>query len=98
MEETARRREKQQQFNIKHGIVARGVAKKITDMIDGVYAAEPAARFEANSSVLDEKTLAKRIKDTEKAMLEAARDLRFEQAAELRDQLRQLKAQLFQGD
>ncbi len=98
MEETARRREKQQQFNITHGIVARGVAKKITDMIDGVYASEPAARFDVNSKALDEKALAKRIKETEKAMLDAARDLRFEQAAELRDQLRQLKAQLFQGD
>lgn len=98
MEETARRREKQQQFNIEHGIVARGVAKKITDMIDGVYASEPAARFDTHSKALDEKALAKRIKETEKAMLDAARDLRFEQAAELRDQLRQLKAQLFQGD
>ena len=98
MEETARRREKQQQFNITHGIVARGVAKKITDMIDGVYAAEPAARFDTHSKALDEKALAKRIKETEKAMLDAARDLRFEQAAELRDQLRQIKEQLFHGD
>ena len=62
------------------------------------FMTEPAARFDTHSKALDEKALAKRIKETEKAMLDAARDLRFEQAAELRDQLRQLKAQLFQGD
>jgi len=44
---------------------------------------------------MDEKTLTKRIKKLEKEMLDAARNLEFEKAAELRDQLKQLKQVLF---
>jgi len=96
MGETERRRNKQLAFNAENGIVPRGVQKRIKDIIDGVYSAESQAR-KAKDEVLDEKQLARRIKETEKAMMDAARDLRFEDAARLRDTLRELKQRLF-GD
>ncbi|MDP3420995.1 MAG: excinuclease ABC subunit UvrB [Thiobacillus sp.] len=101
MDETERRRNKQIAFNTEHGIVPRGVVKRIKDIIDGVYDADAtrqelkAAQTVAEYKVLDEKTLTKRIKKLEKEMLDAAKNLEFEKAAELRDQLKQLKQVLF---
>jgi len=101
MDETERRRIKQTAFNLEHGITPRGVTKRIKDIIDGVYDADAsrqelkAAQIVAEYKVLDEKTLTKRVKKLEKDMLEAAKNLEFEKAAELRDQLRQLKQVLF---
>jgi excinuclease ABC subunit B len=101
MDETERRRNKQIAFNTEHGIVPRGVIKRIKDIIDGVYDADAsrqelkAAQTVAEYKVLDEKALTKRIKKLEKEMLDAAKNLEFEKAAELRDQLKQLKQVLF---
>ena len=101
MDETERRRNKQLAFNAEHGITPRGVQKRIRDMIDGVYNTD-AARLElkaaqtvAEYKILDEKTLTKKIKKLEKEMLDAARNLEFEKAAELRDHLKELKRVLF---
>jgi excinuclease ABC subunit B len=101
IEETSRRRDKQIAFNLQHGITPRGVMKQIKEMIDGVYdasqgkealkVAEQVARFEN----LGEKSAARELKRLEKAMLEHARNLEFEKAAQMRDQLAQLKEQLF---
>ncbi|MBU1224585.1 MAG: excinuclease ABC subunit UvrB [Gammaproteobacteria bacterium] len=101
MDETERRRNKQIAFNLEHGITPRGVVKRIKDIIDGVYDADAtrqelkAAQTVAEYKVLDEKTLTKRVKKLEKEMLDAAKNLEFEKAAELRDQLKQLKQVLF---
>ncbi|MBI3432881.1 MAG: excinuclease ABC subunit UvrB [Hydrogenophilales bacterium] len=101
MDETDRRRTKQVAFNTEHGITPRGVVKRIKDIIDGVYDADAtrqelkAAQTVAEYKVLDEKTLTKRIKKLEKEMLDAAKNLEFEKAAELRDQLKELKQVLF---
>jgi len=101
MDETERRRNKQIAFNLENGITPRGVVKRIKDIIDGVYDADAtrqelkAAQTVAEYKVLDEKTLTKRVKKLEKEMLDAAKNLEFEKAAELRDQLRQLKQVLF---
>ncbi len=101
MDETERRRIKQTAFNLEHGITPRGVKKRIKDIIDGVYDADAsrqelkAAQTVAEYKVLDEKSLTKKIKKLEKDMLDAARNLEFEKAAELRDQLRELKRVLF---
>jgi len=99
--ETGRRRTRQLAFNTEHGIVPRGVVKRIKDIIDGVYDADAtrqelkAAQTVAEYKLLDEKALTKRIKKLEKEMLDAAKNLEFEKAAELRDQLKELKQVLF---
>jgi excinuclease ABC subunit B len=101
IDETARRRTRQVEFNTVHGIVPRGVVKQVRDMIDGVYdpshekkeskAAEDRAQFET----LGEKGAAKELKRLEKLMLEHARNLEFEKAAQVRDQLTLLKERVF---
>ncbi len=101
MDETERRRNKQIAFNTEHGITPRGVVKRIKDIIDGVYDADAtrqelkAAQTVAAYKVLDEKALTKKVKKLEKEMLDAAKNLEFEKAAELRDQLKELKQVLF---
>jgi excinuclease ABC subunit B len=98
--ETERRRAKQIAFNEANGITPRSVQKRIKDLIDGVYS-EEAGRDEAKLLAaakveeMSEKDLAKRIAQLEKQMLEHARNLEFEQAARLRDQLAQLREQAF---
>ncbi len=101
MDETERRRNKQLAFNLEHGITPRGVVKRIKDIIDGVYDMDSArqelkaAQNLASYKAMDEKTLTRDLKRIEKDMLTAARNLEFERAAELRDQLRKLKLALF---
>ncbi|WBS01447.1 excinuclease ABC subunit UvrB [Pseudoduganella sp. SL102] len=101
IDETERRRAKQLAHNEKHGIIARGVNKVIKDMIDGVYdpnkestnlkAAQETAKYETMS----EKQVSKEIKRLEKLMIEHAKNLEFEKAAQVRDQLHLLKEQMF---
>ncbi len=101
IDETERRRAKQTEFNRLHGIEPKGVVKKIKDIIDGVYdvdekrselkLAEEKARYEDMS----EKQLAKEIKQLEKMMVEHAKNLEFEKAAQARDQLLKLKTMVF---
>lgn len=94
MDETERRRHKQLQFNVDHGITARGVNKAVREMIDGVLsdAAVQAAADEIPADLLrDDKALAKELKRLEKLMMDHARNLEFEQAAQARDALNRLK-------
>ena len=99
--ETDRRRGKQLAFNAAHGITPRGVFKRVRDLIDGVYSDKPGqdeSKLDAQAlsiEALSEKDLVREIKRLEKAMLEHARNLEFEQAARLRDQLAALKRQAF---
>jgi len=104
MDETERRRNKQIAHNLAHGITPRTINKKVKELIDGVMsnaakddlkAAEALSRSMLGSETLSEKDLSKRIKQLEKDMLEAARNLEFEKAARLRDQLSLLKEQAF---
>ena len=101
IDETERRRAKQIAFNAEHGITPKSVNKRIKDIIDGVYNVEEAheklkaAQKQARYDVLGEKELTKEIKRVEKDMLDAARNLEFEKAAEMRDQLKVLKELLF---
>jgi excinuclease ABC subunit B len=101
MEETERRRAKQELYNAARGITPRGVSKRIKDIIEGVYdhetalgqrkAAQDAARYET----MNEKELTREVKRLEKEMLDCARNLEFERAAQLRDRLKALKDRLF---
>ncbi len=100
IDETERRRAKQIAFNTEHGIVPRGVRKRIRDLIDGVYSDKGGKDDQKLGMVeeleeLSEKDLSKRITQLEKQMLEHARNLEFEKAARVRDQLAQLREQVF---
>ena len=103
IDETDRRRAKQVEFNTANGIVPKGVIKQVRDMIDGVYDSTSArtelkaAQEQARYGAMDEKHIAREIKRLEKAMLDHARNLEFEEAARSRDQLTQLKQQVFGG-
>jgi excinuclease ABC subunit B len=99
--ESERRRSKQLAFNAEHGITPRSVVKQVRDLIDGVFSAQSvkddlkAEQLAAQSQDLSEKDLGKRIKQLEKQMLEHAKNLEFEKAARVRDQLSVLREQVF---
>jgi excinuclease ABC subunit B len=106
MKETERRRTKQVEHNTLHGITPRGVVKQVRDLIDGVYSEaagkemeklERASQQRAAAEEMSEKDVAREIKRLEKLMMEHARNLEFEQAARVRDQLAILKEQAFGG-
>jgi excinuclease ABC subunit B len=95
--ETDRRRGRQTAHNKVHSIEPKGVVKRIKDLIEGVY--EPqgaqlklkAAQAQAHYDAMGEKDLAKEMKRVEKEMLASAKNLEFERAAQLRDELKALR-------
>ncbi len=102
--ETERRRAKQIAHNEAQGITPRSIVKQVRDLIDGVYsekAGQEALRLEqeaarhAELEEMSEKDIAREIKRLEKRMLEHARNLEFEQAARVRDELARLKDRVF---
>lgn len=99
--ETDRRRTKQIAFNEKHGIIPKGVSKKIKDIIDGVYDSQSASKERQKSKettdfqAMNEKELTREIKRLEKMMNEFARNLEFEKAATARDAMLRAKEHLF---
>src|SRR5690349_13443596 len=99
--ETERRRAKQIAWNEKMGITPIGVQKRIKDLIDGMYDIDEerkqlkAAQAHSKYEAMPEKDLERELKRIEKEMLDAAKNLEFEKAAELRDRLIQLKEKLF---
>ena len=101
IDETERRRAKQIAFNTANNITPIGIKKNIRDLIDGVYSPQEAreelsaAQEHAKYEAMSEKQVSKEIKRLEKQMLGHAKNLEFEKAAQVRDQLRILKEQLF---
>ncbi len=101
--ETERRRAKQMAFNEAHGITPRGVFKQVRDLIDGVYSEKASKEAQdreiqrAKIEDMSERDVAKEMKRLEKQMMEHARNLEFEQAARVRDQLASLREQAFGG-
>jgi excinuclease ABC subunit B len=99
--ETERRRIKQQSHNEEHGIIPLGVVKRIKDIIEGTYDMDAerktlkAAQAQEKYLAMSEKELSKELKRLEKDMLQAAKNLEFERAAELRDQLKKLRESVF---
>ncbi len=102
MHETERRRQRQLAFNAEHGIEAKGVIKAVKELIDGVLQT-PASDADSNDllpqgvRIDDEKSVSRAIKSLERAMLDHARNLEFEQAAAARDALNKLKTQVLQS-
>ncbi len=101
IDETERRRARQVAHNLAMGITPRSIRKQVREMIDGVVSGQD-DKTKHNSQaellageVLSEKDLGKRIKTLEKQMLEHARNLEFEKAARIRDQLALLRDQAF---
>ena len=101
MSETERRRVKQLEFNQANGIVPKGVVKEIRELIDGVYDASQdrkevrAAQTLAQVDQVSEQGAAKENRRLEKLMLEHARNLEFEKAAQVRDPLARLNQRVF---
>ncbi|HWW08544.1 excinuclease ABC subunit UvrB [Collimonas sp.] len=101
IDETERRRNKQITFNTANGITPVGISKQIKELIDGVYSPQEAreelhaAQDQAKYEAMSEKQVSKEIKRLEKLMIDHAKNLEFEKAAQVRDQLHVLKTQLF---
>jgi len=101
MGETERRRNKQIAFNLKHGIVPKGVQKRIKDIIDGVYDVQEKrvemqiAQRKARYEMMTERELANEISLLEKQMMAEAKNLEFEKAAATRDQIAKIKELAF---
>ena len=99
--ETERRRNKQIAFNLANDITPIGIKKQIREMIDGVYKVDEAraelfaAQEQAKYEAMSEKQISKEIKRLEKLMQDHAKNLEFEKAGQVRDQLHVLKEQLF---
>jgi excinuclease ABC subunit B len=99
--ETERRRARQVAYNEAHGITPRSINKQVRDLIDGVYSeksGKEAAKLDlerAKVEDMSEKDIAREIKRLEKLMMEHARNLEFEKAARVRDQLALLREQAF---
>ncbi|WP_439136097.1 excinuclease ABC subunit UvrB [Pseudomaricurvus sp.] len=101
IDETERRRAKQVAHNEKHGITPQGIRKNVTDIMEGTYV--PGARAQRNSRKVAEKQgkyeaelatgdVWKHVANLEEQMFQAAKNLEFEEAARLRDQISRLKA------
>ncbi|WP_028919718.1 excinuclease ABC subunit UvrB [Pseudoxanthomonas suwonensis] len=105
IDETNRRREKQEQYNAEHGITPRQVVRPIVDVMEGARAepgdggrgksqrgkARQVAEAPADYAVMDPAQAARKIQELEQRMYQHARDLEFEEAARVRDQIRRLK-------
>ena len=100
IDETGRRRAKQQQFNLEHGISPKAITKKIADVMDlGQDAGAELPMVAEKVRLIKGKTpyqVEAEIKQLEQKMLQHARDLEFEQAAKLRDQVQVLKQALLE--
>ena len=96
MYETNRRRKIQMEYNEKHGIVPQTIRKAVRDVIEATFAAEDRASYDAGGKrkKLSKSELKKMIATLEKEMKEAARQLEFEKAAELRDVIMELRVEL----
>ena len=100
IDETERRRERQRRFNLEHGITPQGIRKAVADIMEGAYAGAAApgrkwarvAEAGEDYSAMAPELLAKRIRQLEDEMYRRARDLEFEEAARLRDQIRRMQA------
>jgi excinuclease ABC subunit B len=95
--ETDRRRNKQIEFNTQHGITPRSIIKAVGDTMEGARSVQQREAMEAsaNYALLPPEQAVKRIKKLEAEMMKLARNLEFEQAARLRDEIHKLRHAVF---
>jgi excinuclease ABC subunit B len=95
--ETDRRRSKQIEFNTLHGITPRSIVKAVGDTMEGARSVQEREAMEANASyaLMPPEQAAKRIKKLEVEMQKLARNLEFEQAARIRDEIHKLRQAAF---
>ncbi len=98
--ETDRRRAKQVEYNEKHGITPKGIAKNVHDIMEGAHAPLPVRLANTSPNTvqiqrLSPAALGRKIKALEKEMLEYAKNLEFEKAIAARDEIEALKQQEF---
>lgn len=107
IDETNRRRQVQESYNEEHDITPTGIKKAINDVMEagdsgkakrGGRRGAAAKQDSAKAQPLSVDEAAKRMKQLEKQMYECARNLEFETAAQLRDELEQLRADVFKGE
>ena len=90
IKETNRRREIQEQYNEKHGITPKTILKEVRDVIEATKVAEETVEYKAEEK-MSKKEKEKLIKKYTEEMMDAAKNLQFERAAQLRDMIEQLK-------
>ncbi|HRF88399.1 MAG TPA: helicase-related protein, partial [Pseudomonadales bacterium] len=108
MDETSRRRAKQMQFNADHGIVPKGVQKSVVDIMEGAVpgarskskkreqkVAESRGKYSVNIEEMTLEQMAKAIQKLEKQMLQHAKNLEFEEAAAVRDEIARVRERAF---
>ena len=105
IQETKRRREKQEIFNLNNGVIPKMISKNVKELIDGNMPAQTNCNEDlvddlnepSVSIKLDQKSTSKELVRLEKRMLEHARNLEFEKAAKTRDELNEFKEKIFQA-
>jgi excinuclease ABC subunit B len=105
IDETERRRAKQIAHNKQHGITPTTIAKKVTDIMEGAYGSsirgkgrkklDKVAETPASYASMTPDKAIKQIAKLEKKMFQHAKDLEFEEAAQVRDQISQLRDTVF---
>ncbi|RMG53426.1 MAG: excinuclease ABC subunit UvrB [Gammaproteobacteria bacterium] len=107
IDETNRRREKQLAWNEAHGITPKSVQKRIADIMEGAYAGATTARADRFAKVAEEvleyagmtpEQAEKRIRELEQQMMEHAKNLEFEEAARLRDEIAMIRDKVLIGE
>ena len=91
IKETERRRKIQMDYNKEHGIIPKTIKKDVRDVIGSIMVTEESETYEVDSTGLSENDKAKLIKEYTDEMKDAAKNLQFERAAELRDMINDLK-------
>ena len=106
MDETERRRQKQMAFNKANGITPKGIKKSVEDIMEGARApggkvkgvrkvAEKGKSYDVDVAKMEPKQVASLLKELEQKMFESAKNLEFEEAARLRDEMQRLKDHAF---
>ena len=91
IKETERRRKIQMDYNKEHGIIPKTIKKDVRDVIGSIMVTEESETYEVDSTGLSENDKVKLIKEYTDEMKDAAKNLQFERAAELRDMIKKLE-------